>query len=72
MLQRLTGGSPSLTREAESCDDAEGAAGSSFARKHGCQSNAATIRGGKPLCGKHAVERLEHEIVAGKVLPPKH
>jgi len=38
---------------------------------NGCQLPASIIHGGKPLCGRHALERLEWEMAAGKRLPLK-
>ena len=32
----------------------------------GCASAAAIIHGGKPLCGKHALEQLEREAAPRK------
>jgi hypothetical protein len=37
----------------------------------GCEAKAAIIHGGKPLCGKHALERLEQEMAAGRSSPLK-
>jgi len=37
--------------------------------ENGCKSEAAIVHRGKPLCGKHALERLEQELAAGNRLP---
>jgi len=37
----------------------------------GCQNKPAIYHRDKPLCGKHALERLEQETADGKAFPLK-
>jgi hypothetical protein len=38
-----------------------------FCEAEGCSNKATIIHGDTPLCGKHAVQRLEEEIAAAKL-----